>query len=84
MSYHVVLTRSAKKELLRLPDAIYDAVAEKLLALQETPRPDGCKKLKGHAGYRVRVGDYRMLYEIRDAEFVVTIYAIRHRREAYR
>lgn len=54
-----------------------NAVAEKLLALQETPRPDGCKKLKGHAGYR-------MLYEIRDAEFVVTIYAIRHRREAYR
>ena len=77
MRYQVILTRSAKKELLRLPDAIYDAVAEKLLALQETPRPDGCKKLKGHAGYR-------MLYEIRDAEFVVTIYAIRHRREAYR
>ena len=84
MRYQVILTRSAKKELLRLPDAIYDAVAEKLLALQETLRHDGCKKLKGHDGYRVRVGDYRMLYEIRDAEFVMTIYAIRHCREAYR
>ncbi len=84
MSYQVELTRTAKKELLRLPDDIYNAVADKLLALQETPRPDGCKKLKNHSGYRVRVGDYRILYEIRDADLLVTIYVIRHRREAYR
>lgn len=55
MTYQIRLKASAEKELLRLPEAIHDAVIEKLAALAENPRPAGVKKLKGREGYRVRV-----------------------------
>lgn len=84
MTYHVVLRPSAEKELARLPQNAYELTAKKLLALQENPRPVGVKKLAGRDGYRVRVGDYRILYAIDDGAHCVTVLAIRHRREAYR
>ncbi len=52
--------------------------------LAENPRPDGAKKLKGETGYRIRVGNYRVLYEIDDAAQLVIIYRVKHRRDVYR
>ena len=84
MNYTVHLKRSAEKELDDLPDPVRNRIVERLLALEQNPRPRGVKKLKGRAGeYRLRVGDYRILYVVDDAAQVVEIMAIRHRREAY-
>jgi len=84
MNYTVHLKRSAEKELDDLPDPIHNRIVERLLALEQNPRPRGVKKLKGRAEeYRLRVGDYRVLYVVDDAAQVVEIMAVRHRREAY-
>jgi mRNA interferase RelE/StbE len=84
MTYRLEFTRSAQKEFLRLADALSERVIRKLRELQETPRPDGVKKLQGREGYRVRVGDYRMLYTIDDAARVIIVLSIAHRRDVYR
>ena len=55
-----------------------------ILALAETPRPPGCTKLTNQEAWRIRVGDYRIVYEIRDTALVVTVIEIGHRREVYR
>ncbi|MGA9351038.1 MAG: type II toxin-antitoxin system RelE/ParE family toxin [Anaerolineae bacterium] len=84
MNYTVHLKRSAEKELDDLPDPVHNRIVERLLALEQNPRPRGVRKLKGRAEeYRLRVGDYRILYVVDDAAQVVEIIAIRHRREAY-
>ena len=84
MTHQVRLKASAEKELVRLPEVIHDAVIEKLLALAENPRPSWVKKLRGRAGYRVRVGDYRIVYLIEDAAQIVRVLSIAHRRDVYR
>ena len=83
--YEVVLARSARKELEALADAIQDRVLSRLVSLTRNPRPKGCRKLAGaDSEWRLRVGDYRVLFSIDDSTRVVEIVAIRHRREAYR
>ena len=83
--YEVVLARSARKELEALADAIQDRVLSRLVSLTRNPRPTGCRKLAGaDSEWRLRVGDYRVLFSIDDSTRVVEIVAIRHRREAYR
>ena len=62
MSWQVALARDAKKELNRLPTAVQKRVARVLLSLEDKPFPAGCKKLMNRDGWRVRVGDYRILY----------------------
>lgn len=84
MVYQVVISRSAEKELDALPIKLRNRITEKLLSLEENPRPFGIKKLQGQDGYRVRVGEYRISIVIDDTTKVVTIYAIGHRREVYR
>ncbi len=84
MSYRVTLTAFVRKTLLRLPEKTHDAIIEKLLTLKENPRPSGVKKLQGRESWRVRVGDYRILYTIDDAEKIVAVFAIDHRRDVYR
>ena len=83
--YRVVFTRSARKELENLPRTTADrviAVAERLAA---DPGPVGARKLRGAADlWRVRVGDYRVVYAINDAEHVVDVRVVRHREDAYR
>ncbi|MGH9787895.1 MAG: type II toxin-antitoxin system RelE family toxin, partial [Candidatus Acidiferrales bacterium] len=59
-------------------------VRGRIQSLVENPRPAGCKKLIGQVGYRVRQGDYRILYEVDDAHRTVTIVKVRHRRDVYR
>ncbi|MBI3781320.1 MAG: type II toxin-antitoxin system RelE/ParE family toxin [candidate division NC10 bacterium] len=84
MKYTIEIKRSAEREMTRLPDLIHSRVSEKILALEVEPRPSGSRKLEGGEGYRLRVGDYRVLYTIDDQKQRVLIYSIAHRREAYR
>ncbi|MDZ7961631.1 MAG: type II toxin-antitoxin system RelE/ParE family toxin [Aulosira sp. DedQUE10] len=83
--YIVSFRRSAQKELEPLPKEIISQVLPKIEELVVEPRPDGCKKLKGHENYwRVRVGDYRVMYSVDDDSRNVEIINIRHRSQAYR
>jgi len=82
MSFRVILKPSANKELVALPQKIQSQVANALLKLGENPHPPGSLRMKGRSGYRVRSGDYRILYAIEDS--AVIILAIGHRREIYR
>ena len=84
MPYSVLLKRSAEKELDKLPRGIYDRIIGHLLTLRDTPRPPGARKLVGREGYRLRVGDHRILYEIDDPKQQVEVFSIAHRREVYR
>jgi len=84
--YVVLLESHAEKELKSLPKEVLKRVDIKLQALSLNPRPRGVAKLKGKEseGWRLRIGDYRLLYQIDDKENVVRIYRIKHRREVYR
>ena len=83
MSYGVSILRRAQKELAALPKADYGRVRDAVAALADNPRPAGCKKLVGRDGWRIRSGDYRVIYEIDDAEEKVTVLHIGHRRDIY-
>lgn len=84
MPYAVYLKRSAEKELDRLPKEVYDRIIKRLISLRDNPRPHGTKKLYGQEEYRVRVGDYRILYVIHEKEKRVEIISVAHRKEVYR
>ena len=84
MSYTVYLKRSAEKELDRLPAKVYNRIIKRIISLGNNPRPLGAKKLLGQKGYRIRVGDYRILYIIDEKEKKVEIVSIAHRKEVYR
>ena len=82
--YTVTASRSAEKELGDLEPTILKRILPKLESLAAQPRPSGCKKLKGEKNrWRLRVGDYRVIYSIDDRARVVDVVAGRHRREAY-
>ncbi len=84
VKYSLEIKQSAQKELDALDDALFTRIDRKILALADHPRPAGCKKLKGFKDqWRVRVGDWRVLYIIDDAEKLVIITRIAHRREVY-
>ena len=84
-SYSVVIKRSAEKELRKLPPADLRRVIDRLNGLAQSPRPSGCEKLSGEADqYRIRQGDYRIVYGIDDDARLVEIVKIGHRREIYR
>ena len=82
--YQVDLRRKAYKDLSGIPKEYARLVARHVDGLGENPRPPGARKLKAVGGYSLRVGIYRILYDIDDATRRVTIYRIKHRREAYR
>ena len=81
--YRLVLKRSAEKELLALDDKISLRLAEAINALIENPFPHGAIKLTDRSGHRVRVGDYRIIYEVDTKVQKIEVTAIRHRRDAY-
>lgn len=85
MAYTVIIENKAQKDFLKLSPP-HDHQVKKLIdGLSDEPRPHGVKKLSGTTdGYRVRAGDYRILYTIEERKKVVTVYRIRHRREVYR
>jgi mRNA interferase RelE/StbE len=81
--YRLTISRSAIKELEELPSSVIERVRERIRSLRTEPRPAGSKKLHGRNDWRVRVGDYRVLYTIDDKQHVVDVGAIRHRSKAY-
>ena len=83
-SYRVLVKRSAVKELEALPLKDRRRVARRIQGLAEEARPAGCEKLSGQEKFRLRQGDYRILYSVDDAELTVTVVKIGHRRDAYR
>jgi mRNA interferase RelE/StbE len=84
MRYRVILPKSVQKELDRLSDEIANRVLARLTELEINPRPPDLKKLKGRSAWRIRVGDYRVIYEIHDRELQVLVITVGHRREVYR
>ena len=83
--YEVYLERAAERDLKRLPAEIFHRIIPRIQGLADNPRPLGCRKLTGSVSdWRIRVGDYRVVYEIDETENVVRIFRVRHRREAYR
>ncbi|RKY64470.1 MAG: type II toxin-antitoxin system RelE/ParE family toxin [Candidatus Latescibacterota bacterium] len=85
MFYQVLLRPSARRDLDRLSDSDAERVMDALEKLKQDPRGRGTRKLKGGRNeWRLRVGAYRVLYEIDDSHRKVLIFRIRHRREAYR
>lgn len=87
MAYRIEIETRARKELLELPKEITHRLASVLDDLERNPRPPGAKKLAGasaEGGYRIRKGDYRILYTINDSNRLIRVYRIGHRREVYR
>ena len=82
--YSLVIRRSAAKELEALPLKDRRRVVKRIQRLANEPRPAGCEKLSGEEKYRLRQGDYRILYEIFDRELVVTVVKVGNRRDVYR
>ncbi len=82
--YSVEFKPSALKELQRLPATLIERIFPKIENRAVEPRPAGCKKLKGgQQEWRVRVGDYRIVYVIDDAKLRVSVTRVRHRREVF-
>ena len=82
--YSLQIKQSAQKELDALDDRLFSRLDRKILTLAENPRQPGCKKLRGYRDYwRIRVGDWRVVYVIDDASKLVTVTRIAHRREVY-
>jgi len=81
--YTVRLTKKAEKQLDKLPDNKVMPILRAMEQLAVQPRPPGCKKLRGRPAYRIRKGQYRIIYEIFDRELVIDVIAIGHRKEVY-
>ena len=82
--YSLEIKHSAQRELDSLDDSVFRRIDRRILTLADNPRPTGCKKLRGYKDqWRVRVGDWRVVYLIDDAAKLVTITRVAHRREVY-
>lgn len=83
MAYSLNFSKRAAKDLEKINEPFYSNIKSSIIDLTINPRPNGCKKLKGRDGYRIRVGDYRIIYNIFDNVLIVDVIAIGHRREIY-
>lgn len=84
MIYRVELTTAAARQVRKLPRPARDRVVEAISGLQEEPRPPAAKKLVGEqTAWRLRVGDYRVIYDVFDGDLLVTVVRAAHRREIY-
>jgi len=82
--YLLEIKESAQRELDALDDKVFARIDRKILGLADTPRPAGCKKLKGYKDqWRVRVGDHRVIYIIDDSAKTVMVTRVAHRRDVY-
>ena len=85
MTYRATIPRSVQKQLRTLPNAIHSRVVAQLMDLSDNPRPSGVKKLRGYTStYRVRVGDYRIVYEVDDSAQEVCLLHVADRKDVYR
>jgi mRNA interferase RelE/StbE len=86
VNYRIVILPSAQKELGAIPAQFFESLEERIHALGDNPRPPGCKKMRDSEAvtWRIRSGNYRVVYEIDDSAKIVTIQRVGHRREVYR
>jgi len=82
--YTIVLSTKAQKMLNTLSDHLAEPIHNAIAALEENPRPIGYIKLKDRNAYRIRIGDYRIIYEIVDSRLFIYIIAVGHRKNIYR
>jgi mRNA interferase RelE/StbE len=85
MNYQITFSRSARKELQKLEDTLLHKIFLKIENLTTNSKPVGCRKLQSYEDlWRIRIGDYRVLYSINETEKKIDIIAVRHRKEAYK
>jgi mRNA interferase RelE/StbE len=82
--YKIEILRSAQKQLSKIHYQQQNQIIENIRKLSENPRPSGCRKLSARPAWRIRIGDYRVIYEINDERLLVLVITIGHRKEAYR
>ena len=83
-SYNIEIKRSAAKEIRQLPASVRQVVVVVITGLAREPRPSGCKKLRGYPDtYRIRKGEYRVVYEITDRKLLVMVVKVGHRQRVY-
>jgi mRNA interferase RelE/StbE len=83
-AYEVLISKTARKQLTALPSLMHDKIIENISKLSTSPRPAGCKKIKGQKNvWRIRVGNYRVIYEIEDNILHIMVIAIGHRKDIY-
>ena len=81
--YSITISRTAQKQLDKLPNTIANRLIDAIWALADNPRPSGYKKLKGRDGYRIRRGNYRIVYDVFDNVLLVNVISIGHRKDVY-
>ncbi|MDP2036544.1 MAG: type II toxin-antitoxin system RelE/ParE family toxin [Ignavibacteria bacterium] len=84
MAYQIIIKPSAQKDLDKLPDKEVIRLASKIFLLSKNPRTIGTQKLTEQEVYRIRIGNYRVLYEIDDSAKSIFIFRIKHRKEVYK
>lgn len=84
MSYRVFILKRAQKELAKIAGKDFERIKEAIFKLGDNPRPSGCRKLTGRDGWRIRVSNYRIIYEIDYKEEAITILNIGRRKDIYR
>jgi len=82
--YKVLISKNAEKELGKIPDPYYSNIKSTIRELSKAPRPIGCKKLRNRDAYRVRVANYRIIYEITDTSLLIHVINIGHRKDIYK
>ncbi len=82
--YNVRIERKAQKQLAKISEPYYTKIKNAILDLAKDPKPSGCKQLKGRQSYRIRVGQYRIIYEIQQELLLVDVIAVGHRKDIYR
>jgi len=83
MNYQVLIEKKIEKQLSKIPQGDYIKIKQAILSLVENPRPIGFKKLTGREGYRIRVGDYRVIYQIKDKQLLVIVLFVGNRKDIY-
>ena len=84
MSYSLFVEAKADKDLGKLPPDVQERIDAAIDGLADDPNPPGARKLQGREGYRIKAGDYRVLYAVNEEEMTVTILRVGHRKNVYR
>ena len=84
MSYNLFIEKSAQKNLVKIPNSDRNKIIKAIYRLKDNPHPVGSKKLSGREAWRIRIGNYRVIYEIHDDRLIVLILKVGHRQSAYK
>lgn len=84
MKYNILIERYAQKQIMKLDRKIIPVIKSAIFGLANNPRPQGYKKLKGEDAYRIRTGNYRIIYEINNDIILITVVSVGHRKDIYK